>query len=251
MLCAKVAEGNEEKVETRSEKTMGFADLRGVDTLRRAKVYLAWGFVPIPIRLNEKRPFGCEWQATRKHDAIQRIKTALNYYEWKHELNLGVLCGAPSGVVVLDIDLRNGGVEKWEKEVEAHGAPDTFTVRTGSGGLHLYFKYTGDAVNLPTSTNALGLGWDIRSASGQVLGPFSMHPDKKVPYVPVDGFSTASDSFPILPGGSERYDRFAYMGMMPHLGEMPRWIYDPHGSGRFERSEDKDAKSEDEGRDEE
>lgn len=56
-----------------------------------------------------------------------------------------------SGLVIVDVDPRNGGSESlsnWEKE---HGPfPATLTAKTGGGGLHLYFN---DPLTLPPKTN--------------------------------------------------------------------------------------------------
>ena len=42
---------------------------------------------------------------------------------WRHhpDRNVGVACGAASGIVVVDIDPRNGGTESYEAWCEAHG----------------------------------------------------------------------------------------------------------------------------------
>lgn len=92
--------------------------------------------------------------------------------------NIGIRTGEPlrSGgfLSVLDVDPRNDGdasLAEWEEE---HGTlPDTFTVRTGGGGWHYYFR-----TPEPLPANArLGLdGLDVKSAGGYVIAPPSLHP---------------------------------------------------------------------------
>jgi hypothetical protein len=185
-------------------------ELKGADTLQRARLYLSWGLVPLPIKPEQKSPFGLGWPETHAYDAIDRIKTALAYYGWKQELNVGILCGKRSGILVLDIDVRGRGVERWEAAVKEHGRPSTFTVRTGSGGLHIYFKYEGDAMKIGTSVDSFGVGWDVRAKKGQVLGPFSIHPETGKEYRPVYGLDKVS--------------------LRPVFAEMPRWLLDLHSA---------------------
>ena len=58
--------------------------------------------------------------------------------------NYGILTGAISGIAVIDIDNHNGvdGAKNLDNFCEAYGIdlPDTKTVMTPSGGMHLYFK---------------------------------------------------------------------------------------------------------------
>jgi putative DNA primase/helicase len=56
--------------------------------------------------------------------------------------NFAVATGGQSGVVVLDVDVKNNqpGAESLAKMKEQNGDFDTYTVRTPSGGWHFYFK---------------------------------------------------------------------------------------------------------------
>jgi hypothetical protein len=95
--------------------------------------------------------------------------------EWP-AANWAVATGHPSGIAVIDVDTANG------KEGEAAlarmlgelglGEPDTFAVRTGSGGRHLYFRWEGGALR---SRVNLRPGLDIRADGGYVLLPGSNH----------------------------------------------------------------------------
>jgi hypothetical protein len=90
---------------------------------------------------------------------------------WGENYNIGIACG-PSGLLVADLDVKNGidGVtafEEWAGEW-----PDTYEVETPSGGVHLYFS---DPVgNFSNGTGNLPKGIDIRGRGGYVLGAGSV-----------------------------------------------------------------------------
>ena len=76
------------------------------------------------------------------------------------------------GFFVVDIDCKGDkdGFHTLDM-LQMPRLPDTFTVETPSGGIHLY--YLGDARN---GTNVLGPGIDIRGHHGYVVGPGSIKP---------------------------------------------------------------------------
>jgi hypothetical protein len=98
---------------------------------------------------------------------------------WKAwpDSNIGIACGAPSGIFVVDIDPRNGGLETWECILdEAGGAAKlatTYTVYTGGGGMHYYFDYTPSMA----LRSKLGTGIDVQANGKYVVAPPSVHPD--------------------------------------------------------------------------
>ena len=112
---------------------------------------------------------------------------------WTHNPRFGIgLATGPSGLCVLDLDIAKPGDEipgQWAaldvrcgEDVlavlsEQAGQPlpcETLTVRTPSGGLHLYFQVPGDATLRTTAgERGNGLGWkvDTRAWGGYVVGP--------------------------------------------------------------------------------
>lgn len=89
--------------------------------------------------------------------------------------NVAIRTGVESGMFAVDIDAGKGGEATFEAIVEKHGAlPHTVTVLTGGGGLHYYFRHPGGAW-IPTKTDALGPGVDIRGDGGYVCAPPSVH----------------------------------------------------------------------------
>jgi hypothetical protein len=83
-----------------------------------------------------------------------------------------------SGLLVIDVDARNGGIESWEKLCNAfpmlHDST-RYVVTTGSGhgSLHAYFRQERNSVALRQSHDDFP-GIDFKS-SGYVVGPGSPH----------------------------------------------------------------------------
>jgi hypothetical protein len=78
---------------------------------------------------------------------------------------------------VIDIDLPDGP-GNWEALQAVHGkAPETMSVRTGSGGVHLYFVlpdgYNTCGNTLPATKSLKNI--DVRGVAGQVVAPPSLH----------------------------------------------------------------------------
>ncbi|MGA7869389.1 MAG: bifunctional DNA primase/polymerase [Candidatus Binatus sp.] len=95
---------------------------------------------------------------------------------WKShpEWNIAIAC-EPSGVVVIDVDLRAAGDSTWaELKTELNINDDTAQALSGSGGPHVYYRLPA-GVRVPSRSNALGPGVDVKSAGGYVIAPPSRH----------------------------------------------------------------------------
>jgi hypothetical protein len=81
--------------------------------------------------------------------------------------------GSRSGIVVLDIDLKDG-VNGFDRLADLGGAilPDTPVSHTPSGGVHVYFA-NNPAITIRNSQGGrgLGLGLDVRGDGGAVVLP--------------------------------------------------------------------------------
>lgn len=172
----------------------------------------ARGWHVFPLRPNDKRPafpdhdaercnrrdprcraagghVGWEARATTDPDRIRRAWTSGTAY------NVGVACG-PSGLVVVDLDKPKPGQEtppeEWHidgvhdgfdvyavvcERVEQPLPLDTFTVTTGRGGTHLYYRHpeNGPQLRNTEGSTGRGLGWlvDTRAHGGYVVAPGS------------------------------------------------------------------------------
>lgn len=89
-------------------------------------------------------------------------------------LNIGIVTGAISGIVVLDIDPRHGGDETLIAIERQHGPlPKTWRFLTGGGGEHILFRHPG--VRVPNSAGKIGAGIDVRGDGGYIVAPPSRH----------------------------------------------------------------------------
>lgn len=140
-----------------------------MSTLDAALAWAARGFRVFPLAAGTKnQPLFDGWTQLASTDpaTIRAWWTdALGLGVAEH--NVGVLT---TGMVVLDIDTRKGGLDSF---LAGGGAFDTLMVRTPSGGFHAYYRG-------PDSANGVE-GWadglDIRSHNGYVLAPGSTRPD--------------------------------------------------------------------------
>ena len=99
---------------------------------------------------------------------------------WKAhpDANIGILTGAESGLVVIDVDLAHGGVESMQSLAERLGnLPPHPMVQTGGGGFHAFFRHPGRPVK---SRIGIADGVDIRADGAYVVGPYSVHISRNV-----------------------------------------------------------------------
>lgn len=87
---------------------------------------------------------------------------------------LAIATGAVSGLVVADIDPRNGGT------IHPDLMPQTACVATGSGGRHLLYTYPG--VPVPSRGLPGFQGIDIKADGGYIAAAPSVHPGTGRPY---------------------------------------------------------------------
>ncbi len=109
------------------------------------------------------------------HDATTDVLKIKRWWHSWPDANVGIATGSVSGLVVIDLDNKNGksGEENFRALADKHGGmPSTMTVVTGNG-LHLYFRHSG--VGIKSSTSKLAVGVDVRADSGYVVAPPSIH----------------------------------------------------------------------------
>ncbi len=93
--------------------------------------------------------------------------------------NLALATGSASGVVVIDVDPPRGDLSLTRLVDAGYELPETLAVRTGSGGVHLYylgptFPVGNTAGRLPGVELELA-GVDLRGEGGYVVAPPSVH----------------------------------------------------------------------------
>ncbi|MDQ3539735.1 MAG: bifunctional DNA primase/polymerase [Chloroflexota bacterium] len=124
------------------------------------------------------------------HDASVELAAIRRWWHLWPEANIGVRTGAVSGVFVIDVDPE--GYDSLAALASEHGAPgfcpDTWTVRTGRGGAHLYFWHPGPEERIKTSAGLLAPGLDVRGDGGYAILPPSRHANGNR-YAWIDGFA--------------------------------------------------------------
>ena len=151
-----------------------------------------------PIKANSKIPDMKGWQKLTERVPLEN-----------HKGNVGFLTGKNSGITVVDIDAKDGGMEEWERLIAEHGDPSTTYQTTPSGGRHYFFQYE-PTINQATKFN--GVGIDTRNDGGMVL----IQPSK------IDG------------------NRYVLYGDIKDAKEMPLWLkewlmLDPKGHKKEEK----------------
>ena len=144
--------------------------------LNETKDFCSMGFKIFPINYKSKVPMkGYKWKekATSDFNKIQEDIQDLNQF------NLAMLTGKANNIFVLDIDKKNNGFETLKNLEEKLGKlPDTVTVNSGGGGIHLYFQYPND-VKITGVANLLGDGVDTRTDNNYIVIPPSIHESGK------------------------------------------------------------------------
>jgi hypothetical protein len=130
-----------------------------VTTLNDALALAATGYSVFPCR-NDKTP------ATRHgfKDAASDPAAVRGLWHRYPGALIGIATGAVSDLAVLDLDARHGGAEWWRAHKD--GLPITRTIRTRSGGLHLWFRH---APGLRCSASVIAPGIDVRADGGYVI----------------------------------------------------------------------------------
>jgi hypothetical protein len=109
-----------------------------MDKLTAALTYASWGWCVLPVVKNGKIPA----TAHGVHDATTDPEKIRAWWTHNPELNIGIAAGEKSGIIVYDIDPRNGGDDSWQLFQEEFGAcPNTVQAMTAGGGEHFLFAY--------------------------------------------------------------------------------------------------------------
>jgi hypothetical protein len=98
---------------------------------------------------------------------------------------IGVPTGPVSGLVAIDIDIRDGADGMAWLNSHASDLPMTRTHKTRSGGLHLIFKYP-EGFEIRNSAGKMALGVDIRGSGGYIVYPPSPGYQIADPTAPAD-----------------------------------------------------------------
>lgn len=148
-----------------------FADLAH-DPLNEALDCIRRGWFVFPVVANGKRPAHTGWQRMATTDT-DTVHTWFGPGGQFAGCNVGIKTGSDSNLMVLDVDTkRQDGYHSLNLLEHDHGKlPETYTVKTPSGGLHYYFTYTHGVRN---SESKVRPGLDVRAEGGLVVASGSV-----------------------------------------------------------------------------
>jgi len=131
--------------------------------LDAALYYLSIGMHPIPIEPNGKIPL-IKW---RKYQKVQPTEEEVReWFEGRPDVNIGLITGTPSGLLVIDID---EGHAPWPPKGQELNSK--YVVETPGGGLHAHYR---NVEGIHNSASKLARGIDVRGKGGCIVAPPSV-----------------------------------------------------------------------------
>jgi hypothetical protein len=158
--------------------------MESTDTHNSAKQLAAHGWPVFPVHSPVCGHCSCgaaDCKSVGKHphtkNGLKSATTDANLLNkwWRTwpDANIGVVTGADSKTIVIDIDPRHGGTESLATlEQEFGELATTVESITGGGGRHLIFKHPGGTIRNRSNVRP---GIDVRADGGYIVAPPSMH----------------------------------------------------------------------------
>jgi len=173
-----------------SEDRFNEVGAREPSCLRAALSYAANGWAVFPVNAVASGRCGCgatDCASPGKHPltshGVKQASSDAGTVEawWRRwpKANVAIATGSVSGVIVIDVDPPEGESSLNRLVGEGHALPETLTARTGSGGIHLYYR--APVVSLGNAAGRLpGVefelpGVDLRADGGYAVAPPSGH----------------------------------------------------------------------------
>ena len=119
------------------------------------------GWSVIPLKPQSKEPL-IPWRELQRRRLTER--EIIEIFERHPDANVGVITGAISRLLVLDVDSF--------ETVKRFGVPETPIVETARG-RHYYFQLPGKKIR---SVTGIAEGLDVKAEGGYVVSPPSVHP---------------------------------------------------------------------------
>lgn len=130
------------------------------EILEHALAYTSLGWFVLPLNPGDKTPY-TRFAPRGFRSASDNPKQAVAWFAKRPDLNIGIAC-AMSGLVVYDVDFRNGGSEE--------GLTSTLTIKTGNG-FHFYYEARSDFAYPGKHRQGVDIKWN-----GYVVAAPSLHP---------------------------------------------------------------------------
>ncbi len=100
---------------------------------------------------------------------------------WREDHNLAIATGKDSGIFVVDVDPRNGGLITLALLERQHGPfQREAVVVSGGGGLHFYYAYPARGARIGKGTGVFGPGVDLLGNGASITAPPSRHKSLKL-----------------------------------------------------------------------
>lgn len=191
----------------------------GATTLEYALAYAALGWPVLPLWWSDgeagevcgcpngaackskpgKHPLGAEVPHGYKDATTDPAQIEAWWTKWP-KANIGIATGAASGIVVVDVDPRNGGDDTIRALEAQYGKlKSKIVTKTGGGGWHVIYQY--DGRKLPKT---LGAGIDLKGDGGYIVAP------------------------PSVTRGRYSFTKFdPFTGELPEMQQLLEWIGEP------------------------
>jgi len=185
--------------EYRQRKEAFMLTQKPVSALEWALTLAERGCYLFPLKPRTKLPLMAHWQTNNSRDK----ETLTRWSEQFPDCNFAVYTGLfgfdpdtspDESLCVVDVDVKQNkrGLESLLSMDLDFDLPQTFTVRTPSGGLHLYFLAKDPIKNAVDILYGKGCGIDIRGVNGYVVAPGSLLQDLETD--PLEPYTTVSDT---------------------------------------------------------
>jgi P4 family phage/plasmid primase-like protien len=142
----------------------------------QAKHLITFGFKIVPLAPTKRgvdRSGKNPLTAHGVHDATNDFAAFRRLVGSATDFNIGVATGSASGVVVIDVDPRNGGGRACAQLQQRLGRlPRTVWCRTGGGGWHYYFRLP---PGVEIKKKVLAPGVDLLAEDSYAVAPPSLH----------------------------------------------------------------------------
>jgi Bifunctional DNA primase/polymerase, N-terminal/D5 N terminal like len=152
----------------RVEDRSAIAAVNDLSLAEAAEAYASAGIPVLPLKPRDKLPLTPHGHLDATTD-IQKIR---EWWERWTNANIGIVPGDNAGFLVIDIDGPEGAQTLTKLEAMHSALPATLTSQTARGRHLLYANPNG----LKAGNAALGPKVDVRSNSGYIVAPPSIHP---------------------------------------------------------------------------
>lgn len=144
-------------------------------------LHLGWSVIPLQAKGKLPEPTllpllpdgeeGCAKRSWKPYQSTPATEADVATWWRQTGINVGIVTGSVSGIVVLDLDNATAIRVAYER-----GIPETPRASTGKG-LHIYFRAPAERLGNRAGFDPTVGGFDLRGEGGYVVAPPSIHPN--------------------------------------------------------------------------